>query len=284
MERVTLKNGVKMPQIGFGVLQLKDAELCESCVGTALQSGYRMVDTASAYFNEAAVGNAVKQSGIPREEVFLISKLWIQDSSFEKTKQALEHTLGELGTDYLDLYLIHHPFGDYYDAWRAMETLYEEGKVRAIGVSNFDEARLTDLCLNSRIAPMVDQIELHPFHQQEHMLRVMMEYQVTAQAWAPFCEGQKMIFEHKEFEKIAKKYHKTTAQVILRWNIERGVSVLPGSSDAAHIHENMDIWDFELSNGDKRIIEQLDLGYSEIIDHNSACTARWLNEWKIHET
>lgn len=281
MEEIVLKNGVKMPMEGFGVLQLKDPELCRSCVKEALRAGYRLIDTAAAYFNEEAVGSALKEAGIYRKDIFLTTKLWIQDAGYERTKAAFEQSLRRLGVDYLDLYLIHHPFGDYYDAWRAMETLYQEGKVRAIGVSNFDEARLADLCLNCKVAPMVNQIELHPFHQQTGALQSMKEYQVQPEGWAPLCEGQKLIFQNKVFAKIGQKYGKTAAQVILRWNLQRGVVVIPGSSDHMHIRENMDIWDFKLSDGDMKVIRELDLGYSEIVNHHSACTAKWLNEWKI---
>lgn len=283
MEEITLNNGVKMPMVGLGALQLKDEALCESCVGEALRAGFRMIDTAAAYFNEEAVGKAVKKSGIPRKDIFLTTKLWIQDAGYEQTRQALLESLKRLQTDYLDLYLIHHPFGDYYDAWRAMEALYQEGKIRAIGVSNFDGARLADLCLNSRITPMVNQIELHPFHQQPEALKTMEEYQVQPEGWAPFCEGQKLIFQNKMLAGIGKKYGKTVAQVILRFHIQRGVAVIPGSSKKEHIWENMDIWDFKLSETDMRAIEGLDQGYSEIVDHHKACTAKWLNEWKIHE-
>lgn len=282
MEEVVLKNGVKMPMEGFGVLQLKDAALCVSCVKEALDAGYRLIDTAAAYFNEEAVGKAVKESGISRNDIFITTKLWIQDTRYKRTKEALEQSLRRLGVDYLDLYLIHHPFGDYYDAWRAMETLYQEGKIRAIGVSNFDEARLADLCINSTVPPMVNQIELHPFHQQPGALRSMKEYEVQPQGWAPFCEGQKMIFQNKVVTRIGKKYGKTAAQVILRFNVQRGAIVIPGSSDKMHIRENIDIWDFNLSDGDMKAIGELDLGYSEIVNHHTACTAKWLNEWKIH--
>lgn len=283
MEEITLKNGVKMPILGLGVLQLKDKALCESCVWEALRAGFRLIDTAAAYFNEEAVGKAVKESGIPRKDIFLTTKLWIQDAGYEQTRQALLKSLERLQTDYLDLYLIHHPFGDYYDAWRAMETLYQEGKIRAIGVSNFDGARLADLCLNSRITPMVNQIELHPFHQQTGALQTMREYQVQPEGWAPFCEGQKLIFQNKVLARIGKKYGKTVAQIVLRFHIQRDVAVIPGSSKKEHIRENMDIWDFKLSDADMKAIEELDQGYSEIVDHHKACTAKWLNEWKLHE-
>lgn len=283
MKEIILKNGVKMPMEGFGVLQLKAPALCESCVKEALRAGCRLIDTAAAYFNEESVGKAVKESGISRKDIFLTTKLWIQDAGYGRTKEAFEQSLKRLGVDYLDLYLIHHPFGDYYGAWRALERLYQEGKVRAIGVSNFDEARLADLCLNSEVAPMVNQIELHPFHQQPGALQSMKEYQVQPEGWAPLCEGQRLIFQNKVFAKIGKKYGKTAAQVILRWNVQRGVVVIPGSSDKNHIRENMDIWDFSLSDGDMKAIGELDLGHSEIVNHHTACTAKWLNEWKIHE-
>lgn len=241
MEEITLKNGVKMPMMGFGVLQLRYEAFCESCVREALRCGYRLVDTAAAYFNEEAVGKAVKESGIPRTEIFLTTKLWIQDAGYDQTRRAVELSLKRMQLDYLDL------------------------------------------CLNSKIAPMVDQIELHPFHQQPAALNVLKEYQVQPQGWAPLCEGQKMIFQNRVLSAIGKKYGKTAAQVILRWNIQRGVAVIPGSSRKEHMEENMDIWDFELSDADGKAIEGLDLGNSEIVNHHSACTAKWLNEWKIHE-
>ena len=283
METTTLRNGVKMPLEGFGVFQVPEAAVCERSVSDALAAGYRLIDTAAAYFNEEAVGAAIAKSGVPREELFITTKLWIQDQGYENARKAFQTSLDKLGLEYLDLYLIHQPMNDYYGSWRCLEELYEEGKVRAIGVCNFYPDRLADLCLNARIAPMVNQVELHPFFAQSGALDVMREFGVQPEAWGPMAEGKHGIFTHPVLTEIGKKYGKTAAQVALRWNVERGVVIIPKSTHLERIQENLNIWDFQLSEEDMAAIAALDLGHSEIIDHSSAETAKFLNGWKIHE-
>ena len=283
MEYVALNNGVKMPKEGFGVFQVPDAAVCEQAVLDALASGYRLIDTAAAYFNEEAVGVALKKSGTPREELFITTKLWIQDAGYENAKKAFATSLKKLGLDYLDLYLIHQPMSDYYGAWRAMEELYDEGKIRAIGVCNFYPERLADLCVNARIMPAVNQVELHPFFAQSGALETMKEFDVRPEAWGPMAEGKHNIFAHPVLSKIGTKYGKSAAQVALRWNTQRGVAIIPKSTHRARMEENLNIWDFELSEEDMEAVGKLDLGHSEIIDHSTAETAKWLNGWKIHD-
>ena len=283
MEYVTLSNGVKMPLEGFGVFQVPEAAVCEQAVRDALSVGYRLIDTATAYFNEEAVGVAVAKSGIPREELFITTKLWIQDAGYESAKKAFETSMEKLGLDYLDLYLIHQPMNDYYGAWRAMEELYEAGKIRAIGVCNFYPDRLTDLCLNARIAPMVNQVELHPFFAQAGAIENMKSLHVQPEAWGPMAEGKHGIFNHPVLTEIGQKYGKTAAQVALRWNAQRGVVIIPKSTHKERMEENFNIWDFTLSDEDMAAIAGLDLGHSEIIDHSAAETAQFLNGWKIHD-
>lgn len=283
MEFVTLRNGVTMPLEGFGVFQVPDEAVCQQAVSEALETGYRLIDTAAAYFNEEAVGAALKNCGIPREELFITTKLWIQDAGYESAKAAFQTSLDKLGLEYLDLYLIHQPMNDYYSAWRAMEELYEEGKIRAIGVCNFYPDRLTDLCLNARIAPMVNQVELHPFFAQDAALENMRELGVQPEAWGPLAEGKHGIFTHPVLMEIGQKYGKTAAQVALRWNAQRGVVVIPKSTHKERMKENLDIWDFSLTEEDRNAIAALDLGHSEIIDHSAAQTAKFLNGWKIHD-
>ena len=283
MQNVKLKNGIEMPLEGFGVFQIPDLQECEKAVNEALETGYRLIDTAAAYFNEEAVGKALKSSGIKRDELFITTKLWIQDAGYEKAKEAFQTSLDKLGLDYLDLYLIHQPFGDYYGSWRAMEELYEQGKIRAIGVCNFYPDRLADLCLNAKIKPMVNQIEIHPFFQQQKAIENMKEFDVQPEAWGPFAEGKFGIFQNEILTEIAKKYNKTTAQVILRWNVQRGVVVIPKSVKKERMEQNFDIWNFELSADDMQKIAALDKGKSNIIDHYTAETAKFLNGYKIHE-
>lgn len=283
MEFVTLSNGVKMPLEGFGVFQVPEADVCEQSVKNALASGYRLIDTAAAYFNEEAVGAAIKKSGIPREELFITTKLWIQDAGHENAKTAFQTSLDKLGLDYLDLYLIHQPMNDYYGSWRAMEELYEAEKIRAIGVCNFYPERLADLCVNARIKPMVNQVELHPFFQQADALENMKEFGVVPEAWGPLAEGKHGIFNNEVLSSIAAQYGKTVAQVVLRWNIQRGVVIIPKSVHKERIEENLDIWNFTLSDEEMTAIAALDMGHSEIIDHSAAETAKWLNSWKIHD-
>lgn len=283
MDYTTLSNGVKMPMEGFGVFQVPEAAVCEQAVADALAVGYRLIDTAAAYFNEEAVGAAIKKSGISREELFITTKLWIQDAGYENAKKAFQVSLDKLGLDYIDLYLIHQPMNDYYGSWRAMEELYEEGKVRAIGVCNFYPERLADLCLNARIKPMVNQVELHPFFAQTGALETMKEFGVQPEAWGPMAEGKHGIFTHPVLTEIGAKYGKTAAQIALKWNVQRGVVIIPKSVHKERMEENLDIWDFRLSDEDMEAIGALDLGHSEIIDHSAADTAKFLNGWKIHE-
>ena len=277
-QSLTLRNGVSMPLLGFGVLQMKDPEECERCVREAFESGYRMFDTAASYGNERAVGNALKkiveEGKARREDLFVITKLWIDGASESAAEKAFEESLRRLQLDCIDLYLIHQPYSDYYGAWRTLEKLYKDGKVRAIGVSNFSPERLTDLCLNSEVPPMVNQVELHPFYHQDDALRIMKELGVQPQAWAPLCEGLKNIFSNKILEKTGMKYGKTAAQTALRWNIDRGVSVVTRSSVPEHMGEDQDIWDFSLTEAELSAIDQLDLGYSEILDYGNPCIAR----------
>lgn len=283
MQNVKLKNGVEMPIEGFGVFQIPDLTECEKAVSEALEVGYHLIDTAAAYFNEEAVGKAIAKSGIKREDLFITTKLWIQDAGYERAKQAFQVSLDKLGLDYLDLYLIHQPFNDYYGSWRAMEELYEQGKIRAIGVCNFYPDRLADLCLNAKIKPMVNQIEIHPFFQQQKAIEVMKEFEVQPEAWGPFAEGKFGIFQNEILTEIGKKYGKTSAQVILRWNVQRGVVVIPKSVRKERMAQNFDIWDFELSQEDMEQISALDRGKSNIIDHFTAETAKFLNGYKIHD-
>lgn len=283
MEFVTLNNGVKIPMEGFGVYQVPEAAVCEQAVSDALSVGYRLIDTAAAYFNEEAVGAAIKKSGIPREELFITTKIWIQDAGYENAKKAFYTSLEKLGLDYIDLYLIHQPMSDYYGSWRAMEELYEEGKIRAIGVCNFYPERLADLCANVKVKPAVNQVELHPFFAQAGALDTMKTLGVQPEAWGPMAEGKHGIFTHPLLTEIGAKYGKTAAQVALRWNVQRGVVIIPKSTHKERMEENLNIWDFKLSDEDMTAIGELDLGHSEIIDHSAAETATWLNGWKIHD-
>lgn len=283
MEYVKLNNGVEMPMEGFGVFQVADLSVCERAVLDAVEVGYRSIDTAAAYFNEEAVGSALKKCGVAHEELFITTKLWIQDAGYENAKKAFETSLEKLGLDYIDLYLIHQPFGDYYGSWRAMEELYKQGRIRAIGVSNFYPDRLADFCVNVDVKPAVNQIELHPFFAQRNALENMAEFGVCPEAWGPLAEGKHNIFAHPILSKIGAKYGKTPAQVALRWNVQRGVVIIPKSVRRERMAENFDIWNFRLSDSEMSEIDTLDLGRSEIIDHFSPKTAKWLNGWKIHE-
>ena len=282
MQYRTLSNGVELPMIGYGTFQIKDAAQCERCISEALEAGYRLFDTAASYENEASIGAALRSSRLPREELFITTKLWVQDAGYDSTLKAFDRSLKQLGLDHIDLYLIHQPFGDYYGAWRAMERLYQEGAIRAIGVSNFTPERLVDLCMNQEIRPMVNQIEIHPFYQQNTALRVMEDYGVTPQAWGPFSEGQCNIFHHKILTRIAEKHGKTTAQVVLRWHLQRKIPVIPKTVHQEWMTENLDVFDFELTAKEMESIAGMDIGHSEIIDHHCFCTARQLNSVKIH--
>lgn len=279
----TLNNGLKMPVLGFGVYQVPDPAVCEKAVGEAISAGYRLIDTAAAYMNEEAVGRAVKKSGVKREDLFITTKLWVQDASYEKAKDAIETSLKKLGLDYIDLYLIHQPMGDYYGAYRATEEAYRAGKLKAIGVSNFYPHILTDFCETVDIIPAVNQVELHPFFAQENALKTMKEYGVTPEAWGPFAEGKHGIFTHPVLTEIAKKYGKSTAQVALRWNIQRGVVVIPKSTHENRIKENIDVFDFELSPEDMAKINALSLDRSEIVDHTNPAFIKMIHSLKIHD-
>lgn len=283
VENVKLNNGVMMPLEGFGVFQIPDLAECERVTIEAIRQGYRLIDTAAAYQNEEAVGAAIAKSGVPREELFITTKLWVQDISYEAAGTAFERSLQKLGLDYLDLYLIHQPMGDFFGAWRRLEELHRAGKIRAIGVSNFYPAVLANFCETVEIKPMVNQVELHPFFQQEAALATMKEYGVVPQAWGPLAEGKHGIFTHPVLTKIGEKYGKTAAQVALRWNTQRGVSILPKSVRAERIAVNLDIWDFALNEAEMAEIAKLDLEHSEIVNHDDPAFVKWLHERKIHD-
>ena len=283
VKNVKLNNGVMMPLEGFGVFQIPDLAECERVTIEAIRQGYRLIDTAAAYQNEEAVGAAIAKSGVPREELFITTKLWVQDISYEAAGTAFERSLQKLGLDYLDLYLIHQPMGDFFGAWRRLEELHRAGKIRAIGVSNFYPAVLANFCETVEIKPMVNQVELHPFFQQEAALATMKEYGVVPQAWGPLAEGKHGIFTHPVLTKIGEKYGKTAAQVALRWNTQRGVSILPKSVRAERIAVNLDIWDFALNEAEMAEIAKLDLGHSEIVNHDDPAFVKWLHERRIHD-
>ena len=283
IETVKLNNGVEMPLEGFGVFQVPDSDVCERAVLDAIATGYRLIDTAAAYVNEEAVGKAVAKCGVPREELFITTKLWVQDASYEGAKAAIETSLQKLGLSYIDLYLIHQPMGDYIGAYRAMEDAYKAGKLKAIGVCNFYPARLADLCETVEVKPAVDQVELHPFFQQENALALMKEYGVRPEAWGPFPEGNHGIFTHPVLTKIGEKYGKSAAQVALRWNVQRGVIVIPKSVHKDRMEQNIAIWDFTLSDEDMAEIAKLDIGHSEIVDHGDPKFVQMLHSMKIHE-
>ena len=283
MQYRILSNGVELPMIGYGTFQIKDAARCEQCVSEALEMGYRLFDTAASYENEAAIGAALRTSGLPREEWFAITKLWVQDASYEGAKKAIETSLNKPGLSYIDLYLVHQPMGDYIGAYRAMEEAYKAGKLRAIGVCNCYPQVLADICETVEVKPAVNQVELHPFFQQENALALMKEYGVQPEAWGPFAEGNHGIFTHPVLTKIGQKYGKSAAQVALRWNVQRGVTVIPKSVHKERMEQNIDIWDFQLSGEDMEEIAELDIGHSEIVDHSDPKFVQMLHSMKIHE-
>ena len=266
MDKIVLNNGIEMPLLGFGVFQITDKGTCENSVLTALKTGYRMIDTAACYGNERAVGKAIQKSGISREEVFISSKVWIQDAGYDATKKSFEKTLENLQTDYLDLYLVHMPYGNYHGSWDAMEELYQAGKIKAIGVCNFLPDRLVDLILSHSIVPAINQIELHPFCQQKEIRAVMEKYKIQPMAWAPFAEGQNHIFENETLTAIGESYGKTPAQVILRWLRQSNIIAIPKSVHEARIRQNFEVDDFTLSEQDMKKIAQMDTGKSLILD------------------
>lgn len=274
MEYVTLSNGVDMPILGYGVYQVTKEE-CERCVLDALKAGYRAIDTAQSYFNEEEVGSALVKSGIPREDIFLTSKVWIEHYGYEECRKSVEESLRKLKTDYLDLMLLHQPFSDYYGAWRALEGLYEEGKIRAIGISNFYPDRMVDIASFARIRPMVNQVETHPYNQQIQAKEYMDKYGVQIEAWAPFGEGRGGLFEDAILKGIGAKYGKTTAQVMLRWHIQRGVVVIPKSTHYERMVENFDVFDFALSDEDMEKIQKLDKAESSFFSHQDPAMVEW---------
>lgn len=283
MNTVTLNNGVAMPMLGLGVYQIDDASLCEQIVRDALRAGYRLIDTAAAYGNEEAVGRAVKRSGVPREDIFITTKVWVQDFGYEKTKRAVAASLEKLDMAYVDLVLLHQQLSDYYGSWRALQELCRQGSVRAIGVSNFYPDRLADLCENADILPAVNQIECHPFYQRAYDLDVMKKLRVAPMAWGPFAEGGHDIWNNPILKKIAAKHGKTVAQVALRFTLQRGVIVIPKTVHKDRLIENMAVWDFELDGEDMSQIAALDTGRTEIIDHLTVHMVQFLNRHKIYE-
>lgn len=281
MKNIVLNNKVEMPILGFGVFQVTDIEVCERSVYEAIQVGYRLIDTAASYLNEEAVGRAIKSSGVPRDELFVTTKLWIQDAGYESTKKAFEKSLKRLQLDYLDLYLIHQPYGDVHGSWRAMEELYRDGKIKAIGVSNFYPDRVMDLILHSEVVPAVNQIETHPFNQQIETQKFLQENNVQIESWGPFAEGKNNIFQNEVLLSIAGKYKKTVAQVILRWLTQREVVAIPKSVRKERMVENFSIFDFELSSEDMDKIKVLDTNKSSFFDHRDPAMVKWLGTRKL---
>lgn len=281
MDYVTLNNGLKMPVLGFGVFQIPDPKVCVGSVLEAIRVGYRLIDTAASYGNEEAVGAAIKQSGVKRDDLFITTKVWIQDVGYEKTKLAFERSLKRLGLDYLDLYLIHQPYGDAFGAWRAMEELYHAGKIRAIGVCNFPDYRVMDLIANSGIKPMINQIETHPFHQQRQSASFLKANDVQIQSWGPFAEGRNNLFTNEQLTAIAAKHGKSVAQVVLRWLLQRGVVAIPKSIQAERIAQNFAVFDFRLSDQEMTSIAQLDQGKSLFFSHQDPEMVKNLSAYTI---
>ncbi|MGI6008974.1 MAG: aldo/keto reductase [Methanomethylophilus sp.] len=274
MEYATLSNGVKMPMVGYGVYQVTQAE-CERCVLDALKAGYRAIDTAQSYYNEEEVGNAIKKSGIARDDIFLTTKVWVEHYGYEQAKASVEESLRKLQTDYLDLCLLHQPFSDYYGAWRALVDLYDEGKIRAIGVSNFYPDRLVDLALFSGTVPMVNQVETHPLFQQKQAHEIMVKYKIQHESWAPFGEGRGGLFTNETLKGIGDQYGKTPAQVMLRWQLQRGIVVIPKSTHYERMQQNLDILDFKLSEADMEKIAAMDTGKSSFFSHYDPAMVEW---------
>jgi len=277
---VPLNNGVHMHLLGFGVFQIADAEECERSVFDAIQTGYRLIDTAASYGNEEAVGRAIKRSGVPREELFITTKLWITDAGYEKATQAFERAMQRLQLDYLDLYLIHQPYGDVYGAWRTMEELYREGRIRAIGLSNFHPDRGMDMIVHHQVPPTVNQIETHPFHQQIETQKFLQENGVQIESWGPFAEGRNNIFQNELLLSLAGKYQKTVAQIILRWLTQRGVVAIPKSVRKERMAENFNVFDFVLSLEDMAAIATLDTKTSSFFDHRDPSMVKMLSQAK----
>ncbi|GAB3923457.1 aldo/keto reductase [Larkinella terrae] len=281
MQQVVLNNGVAMPILGFGVFQVPDLTECEQSVLDAISTGYRLIDTAASYGNEEAVGQAIKKSGVARDELFITTKLWIQSNGYEGAKKAFDASLKKLQLDYLDLYLIHQPMGDVYGEWRAMQELYQEGRIRAIGVSNFGPDRLIDLIVHNEIVPAVNQIETHPFHQQLETQQFLIDNQVQIESWGPFAEGKNNLFQNDLLGSIATKHNKSIAQIVLRWLTQRGVVAIPKSVHKERIEENFTSLDFKLSTDDMEAIKALDTNASLFFDHRDPAMVKWLGERKI---
>jgi len=272
MDTVKLNNGIEMPQLGFGVFQVTDLKQCEQAVVDAISSGYRLIDTAAAYQNESAVGRAIKRSGVDRKELFITSKLWVSDANYERAKKGIETSLNNLGVDYLDLYLLHQPYGDVAGAWRALEEAYKAGKIRAIGVSNFYADQLKNLELSNEIKPVINQIEVSPWYQQDSEVEFNQSEDVRVEAWAPFAEGKHDIFTNETIKEIADKYNKSNGQVILRWLIQRGIVVIPKSVHKNRMEENINVFDFKLTDDDMNVMNSLDKGESQFFDHRDPVT------------
>jgi diketogulonate reductase-like aldo/keto reductase len=281
MKHITLNNGVEMPILGFGVFQIADAAACEKSVLEAIEVGYRSIDTAASYGNEEAVGKAIKASGITREDLFITTKLWIQGNGYEGTLSAFEKSMQKLSLDYLDLYLIHQPYGDVFGEWRAMEKLYKEGRIRAIGISNFHPDRVTDLMNHTEIVPAVNQVETHPFQQQISNQAFLQENKIQIESWAPFAEGRNGLFENPILTGIGKTHGKSVAQVVLRWLIQRDIVVIPKTVSRARMEENFDVFGFELTDGEMQIIQELDTYTSSFFDHRDPAMVKWLGTRQI---
>jgi 2,5-diketo-D-gluconate reductase A len=281
MKTVKLNNGIEMPLLGFGVFQVTDQKECENAVLQAIETGYRLIDTAASYMNETAVGKAIKMSGAARRDLFITTKLWVQDTGYENTKHAFEKSLNKLQLDYLDLYLIHQPYGDVHGSWRAMEELYKKGKVKAIGVSNFQPDRVMDIIAFNEVVPAVNQIEAHPFHQQIETQKFLAENKVQMESWGPFAEGRNNLFQNELLLAVASKYGKSVAQVVLRWLIQRGVVAIPKSVKEERIKENFDVFDFALSAEDMEAITTLDMKISSFFDHRDPEIIKWMGSRKL---
>ncbi|MGO4152134.1 aldo/keto reductase [Cupriavidus sp. YAF13] len=281
MQEVTLNNGIKMPILGYGVFQIADAAECERCVVDAVQAGYRLIDTAASYRNEEAVGRGLKRCGVPRDQLFVTSKLWVEDAGYLHTRAAIDKSLARLGLDYLDLYLIHQPYSDVHGSWRAMEEAYRAGKLRAIGLSNFQPDRLMDIQAFNEVAPAVNQIEVNPFHQQTESVDFMRGLGVRPEAWAPFAEGRNNLFQNEHLLTVAARHGKTVGQVVLRWLVQRDIVALAKSVRRERMEENLAVFDFALSEDDMQAISQLETGTSSFFSHRDPAIVKWMSERRL---